>query len=336
MKHQTRQTKNSQLRHNHRLSVVIPTYNGQALLAKHLPDVIKILDPGDEIVVVDDASQDNTLTWLADQQPKLDQQKIQLKLISQKTNQRFAATANNGVASAKHSLVLLLNNDVSPLSLDLKNRLVTWFEQTPNLFAVGCGEVRNNQPDAKLYGRGTGGFRRGLLAHWYDPDQKKYSTLWTAGGSMCLQKSIFLDLGGFDSLFSPAYEEDRDLSYRALKQGYELIFDYEAMVWHQHESTNQIAFASQEVNITSWKNQFLLVWKNITSKQLLCQHFLWLPYHLLVTNWRTKGNLGRGFWRALRQLPAAARQRRRLLPTWKRTDQEVLKHANTFTPSTKK
>jgi len=46
----------------------------------------------------------------------------------------------------------------------------------------------------------------------------------------------------------------------------------------------------------------LFIWKNGDWK-ILFQHIFWLPYHLLVTNWRTGSLLGLGFLMALIQLP---------------------------------
>ena len=312
------------------ISVVIPTFNGLHLLQKHLPQVAKILRPGDEIVVVDDASNDETVPWLRQQKKSYAEKKLQLTIVAKKKNQRFAAAVNAGVAASKHNNVLLLNNDVTPLSPDLCSKLLAWFTNSL-IFSVGCGEVREKTVNAQLFGRGTGAWQRGFLTHYYDPRQKNHATLWTTGGSMMFDKEKFMQLGGFDKLFYPAYEEDRDLSYRALKRGWDIVFDYETRVWHQHETTNQSVFGKTEMAINSWKNQFLIVWKNVDLLHLW-EHLLWLPFHLIITNSRTQGALGKGFWRALKNLPQVASKRHREQRFWKRTDREVLDRAMTFAP----
>lgn len=308
------------------ISVVIPTYNGQALLAKHLPDVIAQLIEGDEIVIVDDASPDTdrTLEWLADFAMASAPSGVELQLIKHPKNQRFAAAVNTGVQAAKHQWIWLLNNDVSPITEDSVEKLLSWFSSDPTLFAVGCAEVTSRGPDAKVAGRGTGHFQRGLLVHWYDPDQTQNKTLWTTGGSMFFEKAKFEDIGGMDTLFAPAYEEDRDLSYRALKRGWHILFDPSVVVLHQHETTNASVFGNRGIANASWKNQFQLVWKNISSPSLLLSHFFWLPYHLVVSNFREGGAVGRGLWQALRQLPSLLEKRALEKPHWQRTDQEIL------------
>ncbi len=312
------------------ISVVIPTFNGLHLLQKHLAKVAKILRPGDQIVIVDDASSDETLSWLMTQKDLYRPQNITLTTVALKKNQRFAAAVNAGVKGSKHPYILLLNNDVSPLSPNLREQLLRWFSD-PLLFAVGCGEVRKNDPSTQLFGRGTGHWHRGFLAHYYDPQQKQYATLWTTGGSMMFEKAKFELLGGFDTLFYPAYEEDRDLSYRALKRGWDLLFDFDSLVWHQHETTNQSVFGQQEMSINSWKNQCLIVWKNVDAINLL-KHILWLPFHLVITHSKTKGAFGKGLWRALKLLPQVLAKRRRESRHWKRSDQQVLTRAKTFAP----
>ena len=42
-------------------------------------------------------------------------------------------------------------------------------------------------------------------------------------------------LGGFDGLYDPFYWEDIDLSYRAQKSGYKVIFEPKSIVTHEHE-----------------------------------------------------------------------------------------------------
>lgn len=305
------------------ISVVIPNYNGQKLLAKHLPDVKSTLKKGDQVVIVDDASTDNSVAWLKKQQASFENSQIELTIVELKKNLRFAGAVNHGVTKAHHEYVWLLNNDVSPLSSNIRARLLQWFSNK-KLFAVGCAEVHDRHKQTPLFGRGTGSFQRGLLTHWYDPRQKDHRTLWTTGGSMFFNQAKFWEIGGFDTLFYPAYEEDRDLSYRALKKGWQLIFDYESLVLHQHETTNRSVFGQRQMEINSWKNQYLLVWKNISDHQLWLEHLFWLPYHLTVSAVRSQGASWFGFWKAIRQLPQLWDSRHQARQHWKKSDQEIL------------
>ena len=303
------------------LSVVIPTYNGRTLLQKHLPAVVKILQPQDEVIIVDDASTDDTVSWLKE---FTSQQSIKIRTVRHSKNRRFAAAVNTGVEAAKNDFVLLINNDVSPLSPGFRDSILAPFLSDPQLFAVGCAEVTDPTAQTKISGRGTGGFQRGLLTHWYDENQHSNKTLWTSGGSMAFDRAKFEKIGGMDTLFYPAYEEDRDLSYRAVKHGWKIRFLPSVLVLHQHETTNTTVFGRRNMEIMSWKNQFLIVWKNITDRRFLVLHFAWLPYHLIVTNWRTRGAVLHGFWKALSQLSELRRKRSQVAKLWVRSDRAVL------------
>jgi len=106
---------------------------------------------------------------------------------------------------------------------------------------------------------------------------------------MACDRKKFLEIGGFDTLYKPAYWEDIDLSWRAReKHGYKILFEPRSQVFHNHETTNVSVFGLRRMEIMAMRNQVLFVWKNFKGQKLL-KHFLWLPYHLTFTTIRTKG-----------------------------------------------
>lgn len=306
-----------------KVSIVIPSYNGKHLLKQHLPFVLKAVkrfDPESkksEILVVDDASTDGTREWLA-----REYREVGLTLNEQ--NLRFGQSCNRGVRQAKGDVVVLLNNDVRPQEDFLLPLLVNFYDQ--EVFAVGCREV-NFEAGKKIYGgRGVSAFRRGLVVHWRPRDQKNRRAAWVSAGSAAYRRDRWLELGGFDPLFRPAYEEDRDLCWQALKAGWGIVFEARSVVEHHHEATNLPVFGRRKISIYSFKNQLLFVWKNISSPRLLLGHLLWLPYHLIVTALKTKGVFGLAFFAALLQLPEAIRSRRRAARLWVKSDEETFKN----------
>ena len=46
-------------------------------------------------------------------------------------------------------------------------------------------------------------------------------TLFACGGAFMVKRKGYLKLGGFDPIYHPLYYEEIDLSYRALKRGWE-------------------------------------------------------------------------------------------------------------------
>jgi O-antigen biosynthesis protein len=275
------------------VSVVIPNFNGRKLLERHLPAVIKAV-LGAEIIVVDDASTDDSVAFLRQEYPNV-------RVLALPKNVRFARACNAGVEAAMGDVVILLNTDVVPEATFL-SPLLTVFEDD-RVFAAGCKEVQTINHRRKESGRSGGRFTRGLVEHWRTESQEGSDTFWAAGGSAAFRRSIWEELHGFDPLFTPAYEEDRDLCYRALKRGYTVAFVPESVVWHNHETTNMEALGRARITASSLKNHLLFVWKNITSLRLSLIHWAWLPYHLLVTGVKTKGLFWWGFCWALWYLP---------------------------------
>lgn len=235
-----------------KISVVIPTWNGQKLLEKNLPKVMAALPRGTEVVVVDDGSTDKSIDYLKTLKSKT------LKLIFNKKNKGFIYSVNKGFRQAGGDFVVLLNNDVVPQNNFLTNALSHFAD--PKVFAVSFNEPQFGW--AKIWWRG------GFIHHGVgEPAKKPHVSAWASGGSAIFRKSIWNKLKGFDPLYAPFYWEDFDLGYRAWKQGYKIIWEPNSVVKHKHESTvSQID--SSYVDLVKERNQLLFIWKNIDSKFL--------------------------------------------------------------------
>lgn len=200
------------------VSVIIPTYNGSRLLDRHLPSVLAGLRAGDELIIIDDASQDDTLAHLTSQFDvkyqvtqeddhhlnteiyigKIDK-KIDLTIRAQNQNLRFARSVNLAVNTAKHNLLFLLNNDVS-IQKNTIEKLVLTFENLTDrgqsVFAVGCLEYEGSSTLATRAGKNTLFFDKGVFWHHKASDFKTGHTAWVSGGSGLFNKEIWLELGG--------------------------------------------------------------------------------------------------------------------------------------------
>ena len=153
-----------------------------------------------------------------------------------------------------------------------------------------------------LRGSGIGYWHQGFVLHSVG-DLISTNTFWVSGGSGAFKSRIWNKLGGLDILFNPFYWEDIDLSYRAMKSGYKLIFEKNSVVIHEHEEgVIKSKFKPKNVQKIVYRNQFFFVWKNITDKKLLLSHLLWLPYHFLTAIVRKDWIFLQGFLLALLQL----------------------------------
>lgn len=269
-----------------KVSIVIPNYNGSYLLQNNLPLVLKAA-PEAELIVVDDASTDNSVELLKTQFS-------QVKIVQHPMNRRFAAACNSGIEAANGDIVVLLNSDVIPTAGFLEPLLRHFRDRT--VFAVGCAEIEGQ--DRVVSGRTEWWFQRGFIVHHKPEDQDATETAWTFGGSMAVDRKKYLELGGMDELFAPAYWEDVDLCWRANQRGWKSIFEKDSVVYHQHETTNKTVFGNRNLMKMSFRNQILFVWKHIRGWQLI-EHLLWLPYHLIFTSLRSKGVFFQAFLEAI-------------------------------------
>jgi GT2 family glycosyltransferase len=259
------------------VSIVIPNFNGEALLAKNLPLVLKAQKfEGNnikEIIIVDDGSYDGSVPFLKKNFPEV-------RLIVHKKNRGFSCAVNTGARMSKGDLICLLNSDVIPEEKFLVS-ILPYF-QNKRTFAVSLRE--------RGYTWATGNFLGGYLHHEQGrSSDKSHYSLWASGGSAVFRRTTWMELGGMDEkVFSPFYWEDIDLSYRATKRGYDVLWDPDGIVDHKHESTVS-KLSKKFVQRIRERNELLFIWKNIHSKKMISNHILALlkrtithPGYLLI------------------------------------------------------
>lgn len=253
------------------ISIVIPNRNGARLLEKNLPSVIAAAK-GAEIIVVDDASADNSVACVKKEFPSVG-------IVAKDHHEGFASTVNEGVRRASGEIVVLLNTDVRPQK-DFLDPLIKHFGD-PMVFAVGCLDKSREGGCFVLRGRGEAKWERGFFIHSRG-EVDKTTTAWVAGGSGAFRKSIWEKLGGMDTRFNPFYWEDIDLSYRAVKAGYRTLFEPASVVIHEHETgAIKREYTRWQVSVIAYRNQFLFIWKHIPGPNVLVAHAVWTPIRLL-------------------------------------------------------
>lgn len=240
-------------------AVVIPNWQGRKLLEKNLSAVLKV--GFDEIIVVDDASTDDSVEFLQKNSPTV-------KIVRHKLNKGFSSTVNDGVKATNADVVFLLNSDVVP-EKNIINPCIAHFAD-PKVFGVSLGEVGYSYAIPKIEG-GFVGHAPGIVS------KEAHSTFWISGGSGAFRRAMWEKLGGMDEMFNPFYWEDIDLSFRALKRGWKLIWEPKAGVVHKHESTiNTKNFSKKYMDYIKERNQLLFHWKNLEIGWLLSKHLLGL------------------------------------------------------------
>lgn len=310
------------------LSIIIPNYNGQYLLEKNLPLVLKSLQKYKEgkieIIIADDPSTDNSKEIIKNFIENISQKNITGKTISNtdKNKSGFSKNVNRGVSLATGDILILLNSDVAPRE-DFLEALLPHFAD-PDVFAVGCMDESIENGQKILRGRGVGKWRNGFLLHARG-NPVKDNTLWASGGSSAFSKKIWDKIGGLEELYNPFYWEDNDLSYRALKNGFKIIFEKKSIVVHEHEKgAIKTSVKESTIEKIAYRNQFIFVWLNITDKDLLFSHVFWFPYHLLASLLRKDWYFFSGFISALRKINDVLEKRKKYTRSFIKTDKEIL------------
>jgi GT2 family glycosyltransferase/glycosyltransferase involved in cell wall biosynthesis len=339
-----------------RASIIISSWNGRHLLETCLPRVLRAVarEGGDhEVIVVDDASTDDTVEYVRAEFPEV-------RLIALERNLRFAGANNAAAREAKGDVLVFLNNDMQ-VADDFLGPLLRHFDD-PSIFAatarlemqprwVAGGLV---QETGLVRGRFEDGFfvlthekvenltprlSEGLPSSPDAPSPRaergkggEVSVLYAGGGSSAMRRDRFFELGGFDRLFRPFYFEDLDVSYRAQKAGWRIVFEPRSRMVHAHRQTNSPEnFPGNYVDLMFGKNSLLFTWKVLTDRALLGQHFRALWRGLMGVGQerdpapaRAHGHAPLQFLRAAAQLPELLASRQRARKGIALSDGEVL------------
>jgi GT2 family glycosyltransferase len=313
------------------LSIVVTNWNGRALLEKFLPTVVEAArafegsrgEPA-EIIVADDASTDDSESWLRAQWP-------QVRFESSSAQRGFAPTANRGVHASRFALVYLVNNDVALVPATLA--LLAAHLSDPNVFAV-TGNAYDYLTGV-LRGAGQRGkFRRGFLSvhsrFSVGEDAAKSNldpllTLYATGGSSLFDRDKFLALGGFEEMLAPYGWEDVELSLRAWKQGFEVRYEPRSAIWHQFSSTIGSHVSARRVAATYERNRLLAHWLHLDTSGQHAAHALGLAVKLIISPILGDAEYWQAFGQAWRLRSKVRARRAELRKTQRRTLAEVLR-----------
>ncbi len=306
-------------------TIVILNWNGKDLLAQGIPSVVEAVRRDGrphEILVVDNGSSDGSVEYVRTTFP-------QVRILELPDNLGFACGNNAGVKTARHDIVVLLNNDMIVDPGFLRPMLECF---GPRTFAV-ASQIHHQDPAVRREetGRTTAAFRRGLIDYAHcevaAPQYARpfYPAFWAGGGSSAFHRGRFLLLGGFQEVFSPAYVEDTDLSFRAWRAGWDVLFAPGSIVYHKHRATSSRRFPPAALQALIQRNQFLFVWKNIGSWPLVLAHCAFLPWNCYRLARDSSLRIWGSLVQAVVKLPALPAARLRAPFRAVRTDAEIFR-----------
>ncbi len=238
------------------LSIIIVTWNTQALLKKCLHSILINQDNLDlEIFVVDNNSSDNTVKMVK-------QDFSQVNLIANKNNLGFAAANNQAIQKARGEYILLLNPDTEILGQTLQ-KCLHFFQQTQDCGVLGCQVLnpdKSIQPSVRRFPNWKPLLlillkipklfpNLKILDHYLAKDfnyAKTQNVDQVMGAFFMTKKSIFNQLGELDENFFIWFEEV-DFCKRVQQNGYQVYYYADAQIIHHggQSFTQQTLVANQ-------------------------------------------------------------------------------------------
>jgi GT2 family glycosyltransferase len=211
------------------LSVLIVAWNSREELARTLPALTPELGKGDELIVVDNASEDGTAERVAELAPAA-------RIVRSARNLGFAGGCNAGAAEAHSDLLVVLNPDAAPRPGFGKAIRRPWVEERgwaawQALVADGDGTTINSAGNPVHFTGIVWAGGHGLPIEDAPPAGEVAAL---SGACLAIPRETWERVGGFPESFF-LYHEDVDLSLRLRLAGGTLGIEPSAVVDHDYE-----------------------------------------------------------------------------------------------------
>ena len=291
------------------ISVVIPNFNGKSLLKRYLPPLVESLSNSKlvsdwEIIIADDASTDDSIKFLYQNFPSI-------IVLQNEINAGFSITCNKGIFAATKELVFVLNSDMY-VPLDLFDALCPVFFNNKDAFGV-FPTVKDITGDNILEAQKYPQNKSGSI-HYVDnfiQDKLSYS-LYLCGGNALIDREKLFELKGYNTIYSPFYFEDFDLSLRAWRKGWKSYYCPETYCLHCHSATVNENFSKTFIEETFTRNK--LIFNYLYTEGL--QHKLFIlsmcfkSFKYMITPTKSKKVFLRATWQFINKFTEINKQRK--------------------------
>ena len=246
------------------IAVLILNWNGVKLLQKYLPSVVKYNSSEAEIIVVDNASEDDSIEFLKNTYPNI-------KCIEFKNNYGFAKGYNKAINLIPHEYLILLNSDVR-VSENWLQAPIEFLKSNIDYAACQPKILDDKSPLKFEYAGASGGFIdalgypfcRGRLFDTLENDEGQYDHIidvfWASGAALFVKREVYLNLGGLDESFF-AHQEEIDLCWRILNKGHKIACIPQSKVYHLGGSS--LHKSSPMKTYLNFRNNLVMLLKNL-------------------------------------------------------------------------
>lgn len=291
------------------LTVALATYNGRTLLETALPSLARQSFRDFRVLVVDDASPDDTEQWLREHWPEAE-------VVVHERNRGVTAALNTCLRLSTTPLVGLFNNDIE-LDPGCLEELVGCMREHPEAGWAGAKLVDFHRRDvidgagdvfswlASAERRGHGQRDRGQ----FDAPQAIFGA---CGAAVVYRREVLDYVGSFDEDFFALYE-DVDWDLRAHLAGFDCRYVPSAVVYHMGGATLGSGL-TDFICYHQWRNTLWIIAKDLPAGALL-RHAPQLVLGQLVSLAMAVRDRRLGVWwrawrDALRAMPHVLRKRR--------------------------
>ena len=263
------------------VSIIILNRNGINHLKRLFKDFKENIQyPNYEVIVVDNASCDNSVEYLE----RIND--IPIKIIKNKINESFSKANNKAISVSNGEFILLLNNDIET-TYGWLNEMMQTLERNNYNCTVGAKLVypkihgKNHKESFKVQHAGMafdeysdGSILPYNIGNRYKPFDKKINMESKRGGVtaavLLVKRSIYEELGGLDEDYNYGYE-DVDFCLKILKNGYDNIYCPNALLFHYEYGTDRVLHAYFEQRNRGILNKAFLFykWNKYLAKNIL-------------------------------------------------------------------
>jgi GT2 family glycosyltransferase len=259
------------------VAVIILNWNGKHFLESFLPSVVASTYKNIQIIVADNASTDDSTSFLETNFPTI-------RIIQNKENAGFAKGYNMALQNVEADYFVLLNSDVE-VTPNWIEPIIKLLEADKKIAACQPKILDQKRKTHFEYAGASGGFidslgypfSRGRILEILEEDKGQYddamSCFWATGACMFVRASVYKELGGLDEYFF-AHQEEIDLCWRMQLSGYSVYVQPASVVYHVGGGT--LPKGSSKKVYLNFRNNLIMIFKNTPTSSL----FLKLPIRM--------------------------------------------------------
>lgn len=268
-----------------KVAVVILNWNGRFFLEQFMPSVFNSNYPNIEFVIGDNASTDDSVSFIREAYPTV-------RVIENAENLGFAGGYNAVLRHVEADYFVLLNSDVE-VAANWIEPVVAYLESNPLLVAAQPKILAYHDKVRFEHAGAAGGFIdflgypfcRGRILDEVEIDSNQYDdtreVFWATGAALFIKSQAWREVGGFDADFF-AHMEEIDLCWRLKQLGYKIGACPASVVYHVGGGT--LNKSNPNKTYLNFRNNLIMLQKNLPLWTAIAVIFvrLWLDFAALV------------------------------------------------------